>query len=237
SSTNNTRIERLWVEVGTHFARSWRAFFIRLERLHGFDRDNPHHLWLLHYLFLSQINNDCKTFQEHWNHHPISGKGKNQTPLDMRLIGELKYGRYTDNLDNIHPEVVARYNDDVIQSNKWIQDDMDAAIAEDQGRHIRHEPIDVPKHSSPFSTVEAEELFSQALSTVQAEGIVPVGLGVAEAEWEGGIYSEVEVIKVGRKDSEVDIPFSVWWPRAVAWVQGLELMVRVQAAENGDIML
>jgi ABC-type Fe3+ transport system permease subunit len=28
-STHNTRIERLWVEVGTQFARAWRAFFIR----------------------------------------------------------------------------------------------------------------------------------------------------------------------------------------------------------------
>ena len=31
SSTHNTQIERLWVEVGTQFARSWRAFFFRLE--------------------------------------------------------------------------------------------------------------------------------------------------------------------------------------------------------------
>jgi hypothetical protein len=27
SSTFNTRIERLWVEVGSQFARRWRAFF------------------------------------------------------------------------------------------------------------------------------------------------------------------------------------------------------------------
>lgn len=33
SSTRNTRIERLWLEVGTQFARAWRAFFSRLEDL------------------------------------------------------------------------------------------------------------------------------------------------------------------------------------------------------------
>ncbi|KIO01839.1 hypothetical protein M404DRAFT_149003 [Pisolithus tinctorius Marx 270] len=31
SSTRNCRIERLWVEVGSQFARRWRAFFARLE--------------------------------------------------------------------------------------------------------------------------------------------------------------------------------------------------------------
>jgi hypothetical protein len=32
-STRNTRIERIWSEVGSQFARAWRAFFLRLERL------------------------------------------------------------------------------------------------------------------------------------------------------------------------------------------------------------
>jgi hypothetical protein len=75
SSTHNTRIERLWVEVGSQFARAWRAFFFRLEELHGLDRKNPFHLWLLHFLFLDSINDDCEEFAENWNAHPISGKG------------------------------------------------------------------------------------------------------------------------------------------------------------------
>lgn len=80
SSTSNTRIERLWVEVGVQFARPWKAFFLRLERLHHLDRENAAHLWLLHFLFLDTINDDCKLFQSHWNSHPISGKGHDQTP-------------------------------------------------------------------------------------------------------------------------------------------------------------
>ncbi|KAJ7920108.1 hypothetical protein B0H13DRAFT_1867881 [Mycena leptocephala] len=51
------------------------------------------------------------------------------------------------------------------------------------------------------------------------------------------MYSEIEVIKVSRKDSEVDLPFVIWWPRAVAWAQALELMVNIKAVENGDIDL
>ena len=80
SSVFNTRIERLWVEVGRQFARAWRAFFRRLERLHLLDRSNTHHLWLLHFLFLEAINSDCLEFQNDWNSHPISGAGHNQSP-------------------------------------------------------------------------------------------------------------------------------------------------------------
>jgi hypothetical protein len=80
SSTRNVRIERMWVEVGTQFLRSWKAFFIRLEKLHGLKRDEPHHLWLLQKLFLSDINSDCAEFQGTWNSHPISRVGKNMTP-------------------------------------------------------------------------------------------------------------------------------------------------------------
>ena len=80
SSVFNTRIERLWVEVGWQFGRAWQAFFRRLERLHLLDRSNTHHLWLLHFLFLDAINSDCAEFQSDWNSHPISGAGHNQSP-------------------------------------------------------------------------------------------------------------------------------------------------------------
>lgn len=70
----------MWVEIGRQFARSWRAFFFRLEELHGLERSNPHHLWLLHQLFLGAINEDCQKFQGDWNSHPISGEGHNKSP-------------------------------------------------------------------------------------------------------------------------------------------------------------
>ena len=72
--------EHLWVEVGWQFARAWKAFFRRLERLHLLDRCNTHHLWLLHFIFLEAINSDCLEFQNDWNSHPISGAGHNQSP-------------------------------------------------------------------------------------------------------------------------------------------------------------
>jgi hypothetical protein len=79
-STRNTRIERLWVEVGKHFARRWRAFFTRLEKHHDLDSRNPAHLWLLQLLFLKDINSDCDEFIQDWNAHPISGEGHDKSP-------------------------------------------------------------------------------------------------------------------------------------------------------------
>ncbi|KAG1886265.1 hypothetical protein F4604DRAFT_1572607, partial [Suillus subluteus] len=73
----NSRIEHLWVEVGTQFVRRWRAFFSRLERLHRLDIEKTGHLWLLQNLFLDAINDDCKTFREEWNLHPIAGPSTN----------------------------------------------------------------------------------------------------------------------------------------------------------------
>ncbi|KAG1823331.1 hypothetical protein EV424DRAFT_1346351 [Suillus variegatus] len=88
SSTRNSRIERLWVEVGTQFVRCWRAFFNCLERLHSLDIEKTGHLWLLQNLFLDAINDDCKTFHEEWNLHPIAGPStNNKSPQDLRLIG------------------------------------------------------------------------------------------------------------------------------------------------------
>jgi hypothetical protein len=86
SSTHNTRIERLWVEVGSQFARAWRALFFRLEDLHGLDRKDSCHLWLLHFLFLDSTDRDCKEFIENWNAHPISGAGQDQSPNVSLLL-------------------------------------------------------------------------------------------------------------------------------------------------------
>ncbi|KAK6992373.1 hypothetical protein R3P38DRAFT_2386233, partial [Favolaschia claudopus] len=128
SSTHNTRIERLWVEVGSQFARRWRAFFYRLEALHGLDCRNPHlccsfwkkihfifhthHLWLIHFLFLDLINEDCENFRQEWNCHPISGEGHDMSPQAMCFEGQLRNGIYideSDDCDGVHPNVIQRF--------------------------------------------------------------------------------------------------------------------------------
>jgi hypothetical protein len=76
----------MWVEVGREFARAWRGFFTRLERLHQLDRKNPQHLWLLHKLFLPSINDDCRRFQKEWNAHPVSGPDTNDRSPNVCVI-------------------------------------------------------------------------------------------------------------------------------------------------------
>ncbi|TFY76459.1 hypothetical protein EWM64_g7555 [Hericium alpestre] len=244
SSTRNTRIERMWVEVGTQFARRWRAFFTKLEDIHHLNPDDPVHLWLLHRLFLADIDEDCQNFQQDWNHHPISGKAKDQSPADMRLLGQLEHGIYADDYEDVHPDILNRYygvDVDVEhihgQTGAGHPDDEEDElpslrdhIAADQEPHIRHAPIDVPDNGSPFQDLALEAAFFAALSSIHDQGLIPNGYSVAQAEWDDEGYGEVELLKCGRgrKYLEVELPFSIWWPRAVTWAQALDLLNRLQ---------
>jgi len=73
-------MERTWVEIGTQVARRWKAFFARLEQLHSLNIDQAWHLWLLHFLFLDELNQDLKNLEEDWNHHPLSRFGHDKSP-------------------------------------------------------------------------------------------------------------------------------------------------------------
>jgi hypothetical protein len=133
-STHNTRIERLWVEVGRVFVRGWRAFFTRLERIGCLNRQDPEDLWFLHTLFLPLIVADCKAFEAQWNAHPISGTDtQNQSPnvrllqligcnscgtdfcfQDLFFLGQLEHGIYTDDsaaadLVTVAPSVLSQF--------------------------------------------------------------------------------------------------------------------------------
>ena len=83
SSTHNQRIERLWREIGAAFARSWRAFFHRLESLHGLQRSDPHHLWLLRVLFQEELQKECDDFVRIWHVHEMRGSRRNDCTPDV----------------------------------------------------------------------------------------------------------------------------------------------------------
>ncbi|KAJ6453824.1 hypothetical protein C8R47DRAFT_1167679 [Mycena vitilis] len=238
SSTRNTRIERLWVEVGTQFARRWRAFFTRLGRLHRLDRKNPAHLWLLHRLFLDDINSDCLEFQEEWNLHPISGRNPNdQSPADMRFLGQTTQGVYTtDPLDGIHPDAINRYygvdgaqrrrnraqtgaghasddegaaEDSDSDFEPDIEEELENQVRADQAQNIRHAPVKVARHETPFEEQEYEDIFLELLETDDD-------------------YDEVETIRTGTNGKELVLvlPRADWFPRAVQWVQALDLLTQ-----------
>ncbi|KAJ7758913.1 hypothetical protein B0H14DRAFT_2404259, partial [Mycena olivaceomarginata] len=257
-STRNTRIERLWVEVGTQFARRWRAFFTRLGRMHSLDRKNPMHLWLLHRLFLDQLNDDCHEFQEEWNHHPMSGNMTGgQSPEAMRLLGQITHGVYKDPLEDVHLETINRYygvegsrrrrrngqtgagqaSDESSEEDEGEEVDVDEEeelenqIAAEQAQNIRHAPVKVARHGSPFpEDAEMEQDFLDLLEEVLAQAdVLPQNYGVLEEEWDEEEYPELEIIRTGTKGKELRIilPREEWYDRAVRWAQALDLLNRV----------
>ncbi|KAF8514657.1 hypothetical protein JB92DRAFT_2718882, partial [Gautieria morchelliformis] len=266
SSTHNTRIERIWVEVAMQFSRRWRAFFARLESSHHLDRLNPHHLWLLHVLFLDLINADCNAFEADWNNHPMSS-ANNRTPLDMRFLSNAKHGKIVSEYDEVHPDTLQRYysthgsvvhhtgltgaghplDEDDLDTSDDLEsltatdssgdnisdlednDENNSAIEDqltmDVQANINHPAIHVPRSQPPFSNRLHEAIFFAALDQAHETGLIPEGYGVMAAEQEDG-YPVFESIRVGRRARElvVELPESIWFPRAVAWSQGLHIM-------------
>lgn len=75
------------------FGRKWADFFWDLELNYGLNVDNLNHIWLLHYLFLEDINNDIAFFIDTWNHHLIQIRGQaNRSPIDLYAFDMLLHG-------------------------------------------------------------------------------------------------------------------------------------------------
>ncbi|KAF9049378.1 hypothetical protein BDZ89DRAFT_941049, partial [Hymenopellis radicata] len=223
------------------FVRIWRAFFMRLERLHRLDATNTAHIWLLHYLFLNDINVDCRAFIKMWNHHPISGLGGDQTPSDLEFMGRLKHGEYTQEYEDVHPELLDRYFGADIDSDSSDDqrgagstgaadylDDIEHLVAADQNANVQNAPVIPATKNSPFSTAETEQLFLDMIEDNEYQEVVPAGFALLENEWDEGGYEASEVIKMrGGKQLKIPLPFDDWWPRAVKWSRSLSTMLRV----------
>lgn len=122
----------------------------------------------------------------------------------------------------VHPTVLEEYygvEEDI--DDEW--EDIDNMIAADQTPDVRHDPVDVPAHDSPFGP-ELEAIFFEALEAIKAENIIPDGFDL-----DLNTYPARESIHLGRggKRISVILPLDVWWPRALLWAQGLDLMTRM----------
>ncbi|KAH7904393.1 hypothetical protein BJ138DRAFT_1019195, partial [Hygrophoropsis aurantiaca] len=247
-STQNTRIERLWVEVGSQFVRRWRAFFTRLERLHGLKIDKSEHLWLLHKLFLDAINNDCDEFREEWNLHPITGsQTNNKSPQDIRLLGQATLGIYEqDECEGVHPDTINRYygthgtqsvhhqNEtgaghppDEVESDNDDMGPITEKITNDQWTEVRHEGVIVPEYNSPFSIAD-EIRFFEVLGQVVEQNIVPPGYHLLDDEQTNEDRSMIEILQVGRRNNKqlyISLEDPVWQYRAQLWVQALSVLI------------
>ncbi|KAG6852689.1 hypothetical protein C0991_009875 [Blastosporella zonata] len=92
-SVHNIRIERLWRDVTLGFGAKWKDFFRGLEVHDGLDINSDAHIWLLHYLFLDDLNQDAMDWANAWNEHVLSIRGERQrSPKDMFVFGMIHNG-------------------------------------------------------------------------------------------------------------------------------------------------
>lgn len=92
-SVHNIRIERLWLDYTAAVGAKWKVFFSDLENHAGLNIDLSAHIWLLHYLFLGDLNQDITDWTRAWNHHKMSfHKAGTKTPEQMKLWSMLKDG-------------------------------------------------------------------------------------------------------------------------------------------------
>lgn len=145
---------------------------------------------------------------------------------DIRFISETEHGVHEDQ-PGVHPSVLEEFYgaEDNLEGD-W--SDIDELIADDQARDVRHAAVEVPEHYSPFDA-ETEAIFFQTLEELEANEYIPDGYGLTPEELGDEGYPTCESIHLGRggKKISVILPVDMWWPRALRWAQGLDLMTRI----------
>ncbi|KAK7696059.1 hypothetical protein QCA50_000700 [Cerrena zonata] len=85
-SVHNIRIERLWVDFTRGIGKEWKIFFDTLESTAGLNVDSDEHIWLIHYLFLEELNAEILVWAEVWNNHKITTPGiGSKSPKELKL--------------------------------------------------------------------------------------------------------------------------------------------------------
>jgi len=152
-SVHNIRIERLWVDVTAGFGSKWKLFFQALELHDGLNTDSDSHIWLLHHLFLSEINQDALKWAEAWNQHTLSIRGeRDRSPRDMWFFGMLQNGvRGVQGTEEL-PDEQMDGADLLGYGVDW------AALEEERIRAHHDEFNQDPVANNPFMTHEPEHL-------------------------------------------------------------------------------
>ena len=86
SSVHNQRIERLWRDMHRCVCSVYYRLFYFLEHYEILDPINDAHLYALHYVYISRINNSLQQFIEAWNSHGIRTV-HGQTPDQLFVSG------------------------------------------------------------------------------------------------------------------------------------------------------
>lgn len=223
--------------MGRHFARLWRGFLTRLERNHKLNRGDPEHIWVLQFLFMGEIQQDCDEFRRDWNSHPLSGRGHNRSPLvsfqthhvamllthlqDIRLLERLENGVYKGDSEEVHPSTLAQYCAGV---NSGDAQSITSKVAKGQEVHVRHPPVEAARSRSPFRSTLELEAFQLALQQTTSNDLRPAYLGLDLP------YEPAETFYTGRskKGLTVPLPYDIWFPRILLWCRSIDLVTRIK---------
>ena len=116
-------------------------------------------------------------------------------------------------------------------------------IMNQQTPNVRHAAIKVPRVRNPFASAERLSDFLDALEALQTHNVLPHGLLIHPSEWrdEWGTesYPTWETLAIGRsrKKMPIDLPPSVWLPRAQRWCQAVDMLTRFQRDEIGMVSM
>ncbi|KAI0054649.1 hypothetical protein BV25DRAFT_1816776 [Artomyces pyxidatus] len=219
SSTHNSRIERLWVDVGVQFAHckifreEWNHHAVRGRQTHDQTPANMR--------FLAAVEQGAYVdIDEYEAVHPdlLNRYYGVEGPVHSRRGHQTGAGHPSDEEDDTDSDADER--EDIFQ-------DLGDRIAADQQANIRHEAIIPASKMSPFPSPEAEHAFWEVYAQTATGDDVPANLMLSAEEWEGDGYPTHEDILVGtrsRKVLVIALPIDVWYPKALAWGRALYLL-------------
>lgn len=86
TSVHNQRIERLWRDVNRIVVSRFMNIFLYLERYGVLDTSSELHLYCLHLVYISMINQQLDEFTGQWNNHPVTTEN-NFSPQQLWVMG------------------------------------------------------------------------------------------------------------------------------------------------------
>jgi len=167
-SVHNIRIERLWYDVTRGVTLKWKHFFMDLEVNHSLDPTNPSHIWLIHHLYLDDINTDLRQWVVTWNHHRMNVEGR-FTPRQMFVRSTIQDGPRGFVLpdgsledDNL-PSNLSEYGVDweELEGSHWDNDELLQLPGINDMSQMSDVPVEAP--DTPM-TIEQKDLFIEHLS-------------------------------------------------------------------------
>jgi len=156
-STSNQRIERFWGHVRKNCAQFWMNLFKNMIDRQLFDNSNPIHIDCIRYCFMDLIQQDLNKVVKEWNLHPIR-KQKNDGVFGKPEILYTQSDRFGGeecglpiDMESINTCKEIYCEDIIKESNKDFEDLLQVIM---------------PETAKPSTPQEAEQLFTQIITTI-----------------------------------------------------------------------